>query len=107
MFTTPLDLRAYIADEWVVLNPLVWEYGGERITVPRGFITDLASIPRALRGLPNLDPNGLSRAPAVLHDFLYCSQTVESRAVADGIFRAALQAVGVGAVTRTVPCTSQ
>jgi hypothetical protein len=36
-----------------------------------GTVTDLASIPRVFRNLPFLDPNGLSRRPAVLHDYLY------------------------------------
>lgn len=100
MFLTKLVLEdAPTPDEWVVRVPLVWEdarFGG-RIEVPAGFITDLASIPRVLRGV--LDVTGPSRKPAVLHDWLYCSQPC-SRAEADGIFRHALGVSGLGKLAR-------
>ena len=100
MFTTPLDLREHAEPgEWVVINDLVWQDGQGKIVVPRGFVTDLASIPAAARSI--LDVNGPSRAPAVLHDWLYCSRLV-SRKLADDLFRAALRSRGVGAVERNI-----
>lgn len=97
-FLTSLDLRAYKPGEWVVLLALLFvAKGGKRYTVPRGFITDLASIPRFLRGLFNV--NGLSRSAAVLHDWLYCVQYT-TRAEADALFLEALEAAGVGWATR-------
>ncbi len=73
MFLTTLELVADSQpDYWTVSRPLVWcdsVYG--RIEVPAGTRTDLASIPRFLRNLPFLDPDGNSRRPAVAHDFLY------------------------------------
>lgn len=97
-FLTTLDLRAYKVAEWVVLLALIFENrDGKRFTVPRGFITDLASIPRPLRWL--FDVNGLSREPAVLHDFLYCIQYT-TREEADALFLEALESVGVGWATR-------
>lgn len=42
------------------------------LEVPRGFITDFASIPRPVRALPGFNVNGPSRPAAVLHDWLYC-----------------------------------
>ncbi len=109
MFRSPLDLRGFDPskpqgiepDEWVVLGPLVWDDGDE-ITVPRGFITDLASVPRALRALPGLNPNGPSRAAGVLHDYLYCAHTLDTREAADALFRKALRSLGVGPVTARV-----
>lgn len=103
MFISELDLRAYKPGEWIVLRDLVWvDFTGpgdrKRIVVPRGFITDLASIPRPLRGV--LNQNGPSRRAGVLHDYLYCSQPC-SRSEADGLFRFALACDGVGPVTRT------
>lgn len=89
MFTTPLRLEATTPGRWVVLSDLIWDSDSERYVVPRGFETDLASIPRILRWL--LDQNGTSRRAAVLHDYLYREQPV-SRAIADEIFRRALQA---------------
>lgn len=114
-FITECDLRVYrgnrLPNEWVVLAPLVFEYvvppvsptapaarATARFVVPPGFVTDLASIPRAVRLLPGFDVNGRSRAPAVLHDWLYCSQAV-SRSLADYLFHVALRAEGVPPVT--------
>lgn len=92
MFTTSLDLRATEPGEWELLAPLKWS-AAESITVPAGFITDLASLPRLVR--PVLDRNGMSRRPAVLHDWLYAGQCL-SRANADRLFLDAMAADGVG-----------
>jgi hypothetical protein len=99
MFKTALDLREYHSNEWVVLTDLIWEssISGQRITVPKGFITDLASIPAALRGILNV--NGPSRSPAVVHDYLYCCQVL-SRERSDEILREALESRGVDIITR-------
>jgi hypothetical protein len=95
---TTLDLRAFKPDEWVLLRPLIYVGQDDKHYVaPRGFITDLASIPRLLRAL--FDINGLSRAPAVLHDFLYCIHYT-TRAEADALLLEALEAAGVGWATR-------
>lgn len=91
MFVTPLDVRAVHSGYWRLLADLVWE-GKERIVVPAGFVTDLASIPPGLRGV--LLQNGRSRRGAVLHDFLYATQQ-RSRLMADLTFREALRAEGV------------
>lgn len=97
-FLTPLDLRAYKPGEWVVLAGLLYLAStGARYIVPRGFITDLASIPAALRWL--IDPDGPSRQAAVLHDFLYCAHYM-TRAEADALFLEALEACGVDWATR-------
>lgn len=97
-FLTPLDLRAYKPGEWVVLSGLLYlALNGARYMVPRGFVTDLASIPAFLRWL--IDPDGPSRQAAVLHDFLYCIH-YQTRAEADALFLEALEACGVGWATR-------
>lgn len=96
MFTTSLDLRATEPGEWELLAPLKWA-GVASITVPAGFITDLASLPRLVR--PVLDRNGLSRRAAVLHDWLYCLKT-GGRADADKLFLEALKTEGVGWAAR-------
>ncbi len=96
MFTSPLVLEAAPEpDIWVTRAPLVWcdpIYG--RIEVPVGFRTDLASIPRMLRNLPALDPNGKSRRPAVVHDWLYAWQAL-GKDRADEFLRYAMIAEGV------------
>lgn len=103
MFRSPCDLRVYLPDEFVLLGELIWRCAPENptqpaaVVVPRGFITDLASIPVGLRNV--LDINGRSRKPAVMHDYLYCLQPC-SRKQADELFRAALKAEGVSLPVR-------
>jgi hypothetical protein len=72
--------------------------GCYRITVPAGFETDLASVPRlplayALFG-------GRARRSAILHDFLY--ETQAGKDYADEVFLAAMKAEGVGLATRWI-----
>jgi len=100
-FLTTLDVRAMpTPDEWVLLAPLRYQPAtGRPVTVPAGFVTDLASIPRPARAL--VSPNGTSRRAAVLHDWLYCLRA-GARAEADALFLEALEADGVGWFTRRV-----
>lgn len=44
---------------------------GVTITVPKGYKTDLATIPRFVWTLTGLLPDGLYRAAAVVHDYIY------------------------------------
>ncbi len=98
-FSGALDLRAYKPGEWVLLEPFRYHArDGREFTVPRWFITDLASIPWLV------DPlfDGLDhRAAGVTHDWLYCSQQV-SRAEADELFREMLETLGVGVIKRNL-----
>ncbi len=41
------------------------------ITIPKGYVTDLASIPRFVWTLTGLTPDGLYRGAAVVHDYIY------------------------------------
>lgn len=100
MFTSSLDIQAIVTepDIWATTAPLAWDGKPPKgyrsvgpTTVPRGFTTDLASIPQALRSV--LDRNGVSRRPAVLHDWLYALQPCR-RSLADATLRAALIADG-------------
>lgn len=95
MFLTELILAADPEpDIWVLAAPLVWRddvFG--LVEVPCGFRTDMASIPRVLRGLSFLDPNGLSRRPACVHDWLYAWRGW-GKARADNFLRFALFADG-------------
>ena len=107
LFLTTLRVEEYTpagmsqANLWVLTGPLSYlSATGHQIIVPKGFITDLASIPRPLRGIFNV--NGKSRAPAVLHDYLYCSQQLKGRKEADGLFLEAMVARGMDPVTRNL-----
>jgi len=94
-FKTPLILQAGTQpDVWIVYEPLVWQDSHiGSIVVPKGFQTDLASIPRILRNVPSLDQNGLSRRPAVLHDYLYTQKNF-SKEYSDVLFYDALRDEG-------------
>lgn len=74
-FLSPLDLRVYKPNEFVILNPFKtrFDHAGTiyENTVNRGFITNLASIPPIVQDLPDFSINGLSRRPAVGHDYNY------------------------------------
>lgn len=103
MFLSDLELIAEPQpDKWRLGSSLVWmdkTYG--KLTVPQGFVTDLASIPRILRNLPFLDPNGQSRRPAVIHDWLYDTAAGRryGKDFADAFLRSALLAEGAHAAT--------
>ena len=99
MFVTRLIISDFKPNEWVLERTLVWHDRVKRIEVPCGFVTDLASIPRGLRGILNV--NGRSRKAAVLHDFLYCENKL-TRTECDALFYAALLAEGMNsALART------
>lgn len=106
MFKSELCLTAIGGrpDLWRFTSPLIWEASngpagpGETITVPKGFITDMASIPHVLDWLPNLDRMGLSRRPAALHDWLYGGDRTRGKDYADATLRAALLAEGMSSV---------
>jgi hypothetical protein len=56
--------------------------------VPRGFVTDLASIPRIFYSL--LRPDGEYAYAAIVHDYLYWTQT-RTRTVSDEIFKFSME----------------
>jgi len=84
----------------VLLAPLVFDSFllNLRVTVPEGFVTDFASVPRApftywLFG-------GIGDEAAVIHDFLY-EKGLVPRELADRVYGEALTACGVPAWRRT------
>lgn len=89
----------YDDGQWVLAQPLVYQsdVAGITITVPAGFQTDLASVPR----LPviYLLCGDTSTAAAVVHDYLYGSNLVD-RATADAVLREASAVTGVPAWRR-------
>lgn len=75
-------------------NKMHMMVNSEPVTVPAGFITDLASIPRPLWSI--LSPRySLFIAPAIFHDYLYQCPHIFTRKEADEIFYFALLANGV------------
>jgi hypothetical protein len=99
MFRTNPLLQIGKPGQWIVHSPLVWAISdaAPHIIVPPGFVTDLASVPRFLRDRKAFDVNGLSRRPAILHDWLYATG-MGGKEFADDTFRLALRCEGVGAM---------
>lgn len=71
---------------------------GWRIIVPRGFVTDFASIPRPLQVA--IPPRGKYNRPAIVHDWLYRNAPIDpatgkrcTQAQADYILREACENV--------------
>jgi hypothetical protein len=71
----------------------------EAVEVPVGFVTDFASIPRVFWSL--LRPDGIYTYPAIIHDYLYWSQT-RPRKVADAVFRLSMEDFKVDRATSFV-----
>lgn len=92
-FHSPLVVRVHGEGNWVLDSSLVYETSaGEYITIPAGFITDLASIPRIFHSL--IPVNGKHRQAAVVHDYLYVIQD-RPREQVDAIFLEAMEVAGV------------
>jgi len=69
------------------------------VIVPKGFVTDLASIPPCARWL--FKPNGPYAKAAIIHDYLYETMKVDRKA-ADLVFLEAMEVAEVGYITRQV-----
>ena len=102
-FLTPLIVR----DEggtFVLADALVYETAvlGGVLTVPAGFPTDFASIPRGLWNI--LPPIGKYDAAAVCHDKLYRDGAFDGRPIdrgdADKTLREATDVLGVNRIQR-------
>lgn len=78
-------------------GPLRYRINGEIVTVPPGYISDGASVPRFYWW--RYPPIGLYTRPAIVHDFLY-EQGRYSRARCDRVFAEAMEEAGVDAWTR-------
>ena len=96
-FTTPLVLMPWEGGRYLTERPLSFDIGfkgsGLTVTVPRLFVTDLASVPRFFWWfLPPYDPQ--YAAAAVLHDYLLSLPDFD-RMTAHSVFLEALTSLGV------------
>ena len=106
-FPKPIVLKKVGDMLWEVYEDFEYYVGdpinNELITVPKGFKTDLASVPRLFWQI--YPPDGKWTYAALVHDYLYFTQT-RTRAEADRIFLEALKEIGVGWVTRRLMYTA-
>lgn len=92
-FITEVAVRGSGPGQWILLEPLTYEGRWDLFTVPAGFHTDFASVPRCLRSV--VSETGTHTRAAVLHDYLVSGQADITAADADGIFRRVLREAGV------------
>ena len=95
-FTKPLTVTKIDARLWEVERQFTYFIGEEDseefVTVPRGFRTDFASVPRLFWII--FPPDGLYTQSAVLHDYLYYKQ-IYTRKKSDLIFLEGMKVLGV------------
>lgn len=95
-FTAPLTVTKIGERTWKVEREFTYYIGREdsleSITVPKGFETDFASVPRGLWNI--FPPDGLYTQSAVLHDFL-CKTKPFSQKRIDYIFYEAMEVLKV------------
>lgn len=94
-FLTDADLRhKRTTYQWVTLAPLVFqsEALGRIITIPAGFETDLASIPKFLQSITPNDSKRILEA-AIVHDWLYVHGDV-ARHLADAVLLEGMRVLG-------------
>ena len=84
---------------FIILEDVVVESLGYKITVKKGFDFDGASIPQALWGLYGNPLSGKFRIAALVHDALYASQVLE-KSTCDSIFLELMKTHGVGYIKR-------
>ncbi len=65
------DLRAINSKEYVLYEDFAYEWLDNILVIKKGFVTDLASIPKFFWGLGNFQPGGLNSDAALVHDSLY------------------------------------
>ena len=97
------DVRRHDARSWVLYtDDFVYEVGaegsGETVAVPRGFVTDFASVPRLLWFF--VAPWGRHGPAAVLHDYGYWLQDPPDRRYWDHVFDEAMRVLEVHPWTR-------
>ena len=95
------ELKVNIVDEnaFILLEDVVVESLGYKITVKKGFDFNGASIPQALWSVYGNPLSGKFRIAALVHDALYASQKLP-REVADAIFLDLMKQHEVGYMKR-------
>ncbi|MGY8632556.1 DUF1353 domain-containing protein [Bradyrhizobium sp. 14AA] len=96
-----LYLGRFADPTYFITKPISWKPnpGQEQykaVTVPVGFVTDFASIPRAFWSL--LRPDGIYAYAAVIHDWLYWEQD-RSKDTSDMTLKFAMQDFKIDAAT--------
>jgi uncharacterized protein DUF1353 len=89
-----LHVSRFVEPIYFVTRPIAWRPNPDQVAkfeaveVPKGFVTDLASVPKPFWKL--LRPDGEYTYAAIVHDFLYWTQA-RSREAADHIFKLSME----------------
>lgn len=102
--TGALHLGRFADRTYFTTKDIGWKPSGSQkslpsVTVPAGFVTDLASIPRVFWSV--FPPDGRYTFPAIVHDYLYWTQTFKDREDADLVLKYGMEDLSVGAVAVT------
>lgn len=88
---------------WVLIDQFEFRYRDaghvRRLIVPRGFLTDFASVPQVFRVF--LPPWGKYGQASVIHDWMYWDQSL-TRGAADRVFLDGMQTLGVWGPARWI-----
>ncbi|EAV2404757.1 DUF1353 domain-containing protein [Salmonella enterica] len=101
-FTTPAILEMIGHYNWRVYEPFEFylsDDSSDVISVPAGFVTDLATVPRIFWIL--LPPDGKYAKAAIIHDYLY-DNALRTKYEADRIFLDGMKVLGVPRWKRTI-----
>jgi hypothetical protein len=98
-----LFLGRFVEPMYYLTKSIKWKPNADQagfspVSVPVGFVTDLASIPRVFWSL--LRPDGEYTFPAIVHDYLYWVQDTK-RENADLILKMGMQDFGIEKATIT------
>ncbi|ELM3415986.1 DUF1353 domain-containing protein [Salmonella enterica] len=94
-FTTPAILEMLGHYKWRVYEPFAFYLSDDNsdvISVPAGFVTDLATIPRIFWSV--MPPDGKYAKAAIIHDYLY-DNALRTKKEADLIFLDGMAVLGV------------
>ncbi|MBM2915564.1 DUF1353 domain-containing protein, partial [Escherichia coli] len=101
-FTTPAVLEMLDDYRWRLVEPFEFWLTDEPedvISVPAGYVTDLASVPRLLWSV--FPPHGRYAKAAIIHDWLY-DNALRTKKEADRIFLDAMKVLKVPAWRRSL-----
>jgi Protein of unknown function (DUF1353) len=92
---TPISITQIGKNTFMVRDPLTMTFkdGAPPITVPAGFVTELASVPKRLQWWKG--DSAASIVPAVFHDYLYWTRSC-TQDEADAVMYHAMTALGGG-----------
>lgn len=102
-FTTPFRGELVGSNKWSNIQPFEYHVGtypsDEIITIPIGFVTDFASIPRLF--WPIISPIDIHAKASIVHDYCYYKGKYSKRE-SDLIFKEGLEVLEVSLLKRMV-----